>query len=126
MTKNVVVTLCLGKSIDPSPIKMDALTHPLIRKYAEKINADFILIDTKKVGSSHPIHEKFQIYDILNIYARIIYLDTDIVIKNECPNLFDIVPEEKLGVFFAHDVESQEKTNIITSLFNVEKRKGII
>lgn len=75
------------------------LTHPTIKAYADKIGADFICISEKKIAETTPHWEKFQIFDLLVFYNRILFVDTDIIIRDDCPNLFDIVPENKLGVF---------------------------
>jgi lipopolysaccharide biosynthesis glycosyltransferase len=42
--------------------------------------------------------EKFRIFDLLDTYDRILYLDTDVVIKKDCPNIFDVVPVNKIGI----------------------------
>jgi nitroreductase/lipopolysaccharide biosynthesis glycosyltransferase len=89
-----IVTVCIGENSK----RMADLTHPSINTYANKINADFIVINELKC-SSHPTFERFQIYDLLETYDRIIWLDTDILINTKCPDLFDIVPLDKIGAF---------------------------
>jgi lipopolysaccharide biosynthesis glycosyltransferase len=90
--KNAVVTVCIGKEFEA----IAKLTHPTIKAYADKIKADFIVIDSCKTT---PHWEKFSIYDLLNKYDRIIYLDTDLIVREDCPNLFDEVPYNQLGAF---------------------------
>jgi hypothetical protein len=92
---NAVLTISMGESYK----KIAEKTHPSIKAYAEKINAEFICIDQKDISQTTPHWEKFKIYSLLNKYNRIIYLDTDIIIRDDCPNLFDVVPEGELGVF---------------------------
>ena len=75
------------------------ITHPSIKAYAEKIGADFIDIDRRKISTTTPHFEKFQIYFLLNKYDRIAFIDTDIIIRKDCPNLFDIVDPDKIGAF---------------------------
>ena len=36
---------------------------------------------------------------LLDTYDRILYLDTDIIVREDCPNLFDVVPCDQLGMF---------------------------
>lgn len=93
MKKNLVLTLAVGDVYQ----KMANYTHPTIKGYAEKIGADFISIDKTNASSAH--WEKFQIFHLLNKYERIIYLDTDTIVRNDCPNLFEIVPKESIGLF---------------------------
>ena len=92
---NLVLTISVGDAYE----KMSAITHPSIRKYAEKIGADFININEKKISKTTPHWEKFQIFDLLSKYKRILYLDTDLVVREDCPNLFHEVIDGKLGMF---------------------------
>ena len=89
-----VVTLCIGDAN-----QLGKITHPLFKAYADRIEADFIVINTPKLNLNYIHYEKYQIYDLLDDYERIIYLDTDIIINPTCPNLFDIVPEKQFGAF---------------------------
>lgn len=93
MNKNLVLTISVGDLF--SEVKKH--THQTIKKYANKINADFLVISETKY--TDPKWEKTQVYDLLNKYKRIILLDSDLIIREDCPNLFEIVPEDKLGAF---------------------------
>jgi hypothetical protein len=74
-------------------------THPSIKKYAEKIGADFECISEQKLAQTTPHWDKFRISSLLEEYDRILYIDTDLIIREDCPNLFEIVPEDCLGAF---------------------------
>lgn len=87
-----VVTIATGEKYK----RISLITHPSIMQYANKINADFIVLDEE---TSLPHWSKFKIFNILKDYRRILYVDTDIIIRDDCPNLFDVVPIEKLGIF---------------------------
>ena len=93
--KFAVVTIAIGDKYQ----KMGEITHPRIKQYADKINADFIIIDKQKISNTTPHWEKFQLLDFLSQYDRILFLDTDVLIRKNCPNLFDLVPEDKIGMF---------------------------
>jgi ADP-heptose:LPS heptosyltransferase len=93
--KNAVVTIAMGENFQ----SIARMTHPSLRKYAERIRADFVVIDQQKVSQTSPHFEKFQIYDLLNRYERIIYIDTDVIVRDDCPNLFDVVKPEEMGAF---------------------------
>lgn len=93
MKKNLVLTISVGKIYQ----EISLLTHPSLKAYADKIGADFMNID--KSDRSSPHWEKFRIFNLLSQYDRIIYFDTDIIIREDCPNLFDIVPRSQLGIF---------------------------
>jgi len=91
MTKNLVLTISIGEFNE----KLKKFTHPTIKKYANKINADFLEINQSEIGD--PKWEKTQIYNLLNRYKRIIYFDNDLIIREDCPNLFDLVKETEFG-----------------------------
>lgn len=90
--KKAIVTICIGEEF----IGVSKYTHHTIRNYADRIGADFIVIDSCKTT---PHWEKFRINDLLNKYDRIIYLDTDLIVRDDCPDLFNVVPYNQIGAF---------------------------
>ena len=90
---NLILTIAVGDAYQ----RMSALTHPAIKKYAEKIGADFQCITESDCSTPH--WAKFEIYNLLNKYERILYIDTDILVREDTPNLFEIVPQNELGMF---------------------------
>lgn len=90
--KKAVVTLVVGEDYE----KIAKITHPSIKKYAKKIGADFIILNGKYKTRRW---NKFEIYNLFKKYNRIIYTDTDLVIRDDCPDLFEIVPEQNIGLF---------------------------
>lgn len=90
-----VISIAIGENF----VNLSDITWPRFKSYAEKINADFIGITEKKVSITSPHWEKFQIYNYLNDYDRILYLDCDILIRKDADNLFDIVPYDQIGMF---------------------------
>jgi hypothetical protein len=95
MQKNLIVTLNIGNKYN----SIAKLTHPTLKNYADKIGADFIVLDKQQISKTSPQWEKYRIFDLLNKYRRILYFDTDLIIREDCPNLFSIVPEENIGLF---------------------------
>lgn len=97
--KKAVVTICIGDEF----FELAKFTHPTIKSYADRIGAEFIVISECKTT---PHWEKFAINDLLNTFDRIIYLDTDLIVRDDCPDLFDVVPYNQIGAFneakFAH------------------------
>jgi ADP-heptose:LPS heptosyltransferase len=95
MRKTLVLTITFGEKYK----EIASLTHPTLKRYADRIGADFKVI-TEKLISKEFIHfEKFQIYDLLLEYERIIFIDSDIIVRDDAPSLFDIVPYNELGAF---------------------------
>ena len=91
----LVLTLAIGDDYQA----LARITHPTIEAYAKKIGAYFLVITERKISQTTPHWEKGQIYDLLNEYRRILYVDTDILIRDDCPNVFALVPESMLGMF---------------------------
>lgn len=81
-------------------------TLPIIKKYAEKIGADFILLNqpppfmTKEEGREYPHYRILECKSLLDNYERIINLDADILILPSCPNLLEVVPPNCVGSIF--------------------------
>jgi hypothetical protein len=92
---NAVVTCTFGEKYN----SIAKVTHAFLQEYAKRIGADFIVINEKKLSKKFVQYEKFQLRGLFAKYNRIIYIDTDIIVRNDCPSLFDIVPEDKVGIF---------------------------
>lgn len=90
---NLVLTIACGSEYRT----VSRITHPTIRNYAKKIGADFISI--VKSDSSTPHWEKFQMRNLFGKYDRIAYFDTDIIIRKDTPNIFNLVPINSVGMF---------------------------
>lgn len=93
--KNLVMTIAIGDYYNA----LAQITHSTLKKYAEKIDADFLAITENQISNSTPHWEKFLIYDLLKNYERILYLDTDLIVRIDTPNLFEEVPYFELGMF---------------------------
>jgi len=98
--KKALITLAIGDEAN----EMLKIAMPSFEAYAEKIGADLIIINENKLNITHPQLgiplpniEKFQIKEIMDRYDRAIYLDIDIIIHPECPDLFNIVPIDMVG-----------------------------
>lgn len=118
MTRNAIVTISVG----PMWRALGNITINTMIRYAHRIGADFININNIVV---HPIinhdirYEKFQIYDLLGMYDRIMLIDYDAVITKNCPDMFNVVPENKIGIKIG-------KGSINTFKDRIEKQLGKI
>jgi len=92
-------TLVLTISIGDYYNEVAKLTTPSIQAYAKKIGADYLNINEFNPQYITQKWNKFHIHELLNKYKRILYLDIDILVREDTPNLFEIVPENKLGMF---------------------------
>jgi ADP-heptose:LPS heptosyltransferase len=92
--EKLVLTLAVGKNYEI----MSNYTHPSIKSYAQRVDADFVSI-TESVCTS-PHWEKFnKITEYLDEYERILYIDSDVLVREDAPDIFDVVPEKSLGLF---------------------------
>ena len=99
---NAVVVIAIGNYPEWKAAK------PSIVAYCKKYHLPLEVITTTKYGiepfdkfsNSVNLFEKNQIYELFDKYDRILRLDFDLIISPNCPNLFDIVPEDKIGGVF--------------------------
>ena len=92
--RKAVVTLTIGDFYD----KMAKITHANMKAYADKIGADFIVWDNHD-GYQMPHYKKMDLGKLLEEYDRIIYIDTDILVRDDAPDLFELVPQDQIGAF---------------------------
>jgi alpha-N-acetylglucosamine transferase len=97
--KTAVSSFCFGAACRP----MRTLTFPKMVEYADRIGADFVAMNAglgqRYLGN--PYYEKLRVIDVLENYDRLIYIDGDIIVASDCPNLLDIVPADRMGAFIA-------------------------
>ena len=71
--------------------EMYAISERNARRYAEKFQADYYKVteatDWKPAAGKHVTYQKMKVYDLVD-YDRILYLDSDYVVKENAPNLF--------------------------------------
>jgi Glycosyltransferase family 9 (heptosyltransferase) len=91
--KRAIVTIASGEYFQ----QMARLTHPTIRAYADRVGADF-LVWTDTSAYKYPEYKKMEIGALLNTYDRVLYLDTDVIIRPDAPDIFNVVPEDSLGI----------------------------
>lgn len=91
--KKAIVTITIGDFYT----KLSKLTHPLIKQYADKVGAEFVVISESK--HKYPHYAKCDLMQMFDNYDRILYIDTDIIIRPDSPNLFDLVSNEQFAIF---------------------------
>ncbi|MHA1253038.1 MAG: hypothetical protein ACTSRP_23830 [Candidatus Helarchaeota archaeon] len=106
--------LLVSTRADKNIKELTDITHPLFRKYAKKWNADFLVLDEKYDAIDCPglgrIHYRiFALKNLLEKYERILNLDSDMLINKNCPNPFEIVPYDKIGVVFEDKGSGKEE-----------------
>lgn len=74
------------------------LTVPLMKSYAQRIGADFIYQE-KERKSKYPLYGKYEVFNLLNEYDRVLFLDVDIIVRPDSPDIFSIVPQGNFAAF---------------------------
>lgn len=91
-----IMTIVSGKKYQ----KVWSLTEPFFNAYADKIGADLLVLKELPDDIPSPHWAKFSIYELLKKqYNRIAFIDVDIIIRPDSPNIFDVVPEDQFGIF---------------------------
>ena len=73
------------------------------KSWASKNNCEVVVLD-KPFGSIEPHWYKVYPFALLENseidYNRVLVVDNDTIVHPNCPNFFEVVPEEKIGVVF--------------------------
>lgn len=93
--RTAIVTVAIGDEC----WRTARLTQPTVRAFASRIGAEYICLEKRQVAKTHPAWERFRMYDLLDTYERILYLDSDALVRSDCPNLFELVPDTAFGAF---------------------------
>lgn len=83
--------------------EMTDITLPVMRKYAEKCGSDFIILSDDPpflTDDNKPHYRILEIEKLFDKYDRILNLDADMLITSQCPNIFDLVPEDMIGSIY--------------------------
>ncbi len=113
--KNAIVTI----QIDSNKINTDySKCLETINKYADNINCDFICKHSRdNINYSPHIEKIYLINQMLNVYDRILYLDSDIIIKKNSPNVFDIYNDfNKMYMFNEVEIGKRDCTFAMQSI----------
>ena len=116
--KNLITTRCDNRIKDLSDI-----SHPIIKRYAAQCSADFMIMDHEPPsdsGDNRPHYRILKHYELHETYDRILHLDTDTLLSPHCPNLFDIVPYDKIGTIY-EDKGSRRSARLNTILGALRK-----
>jgi len=94
---------------------MTNITHPIIRSFASKWGAKFVVLDNLPDWMNHKDDRLFcqhyrimNLYHMFKLYNMILCIDSDVIITPECPNPFDIIPADHIGTVY-EDIGSRKK-----------------
>jgi hypothetical protein len=78
-----------------------AISLPSIKAYATRIGAELQIPNVSDSLSNAAM--KFQAIEQMRHFDRVIWFDCDLIVRPGCPNLFEIVPREYIGVCVEYD-----------------------
>tara|TARA_R110001606_G_C15389005_1_gene651282 strand:+ start:2950 stop:3645 length:696 start_codon:yes stop_codon:yes gene_type:complete len=111
--KNLIITRA-----DSNIKEITDITIPLMEEYAKNCNADFKIISEQPpflTGDNKPHYRILKVRDYLEEYNRVLCLDADMIINKNTPNLFELVPEDKIGSIFEDKGSRQQNRRQIIS-----------
>jgi hypothetical protein len=88
----LVITIAVGEKYS----RILDLARPLMEAYAKKCNADFVAL-TNQTQRWWGL-EKFRVKAFQQHYDRVMFVDADVLIKPETPDLFKIVDPQRIGM----------------------------
>lgn len=119
-TRNAIAVININRD------KLFKICEKTLEEYCKNYKIALEIITEKKFDINgidttynYLTFEKNQIYDLFNKYDRILRLDADILITSHCPNLFEIVPIDKIGIVF-EDIgpKRKERRKVIKEIQN--------
>jgi hypothetical protein len=93
-----MVTRCDDKITDLTDI-----THCILMDYAEQWGCDFVTLETREewmIDYELAHYRILRVKELLQVYERVLVIDSDIVIMPGCPNPFEEVPVDKIGTIY--------------------------
>ena len=92
--------VCSGKAVITLNLYGDGMPENVRdsqRAAAERWGAEYVEITRPLFGWHDPFLEKLHLDRHAAAYDRVVYLDRDVIVRADCPNLFDRVPENHFG-----------------------------
>lgn len=93
MSNKALCVMCVGGG---KYLQQYNLVKPMMEQYASKCDADLVLIDEliDKTKKRDIFSQKLLIPDYLRQYDIVTFLDLDIIITPNCPDIFKEIPED--------------------------------
>lgn len=95
--EKALVTICEGREMS----EVFELSSVFMKRHAERFGMDFVIL-SGNYRDWGPVWQKLQIYNLLDWYNFIVYLDADCLISPECPDISNLVPEGYFGAVDEH------------------------
>ena len=97
--KNLIVQIYVdtkkyeNPNLLPSFDNLSETSFTLARQYAKKTNSSYLLLTDAYINHIHPTYERFRLFEDpywTDNYDNVLYIDSDVFIFNDAPNIFDL------------------------------------
>ena len=89
-----------------SAMELLDITRAGVKKYAEKCGADYIELSGDQ-NPDWPMSNKYRLNRVAKAYDKTLYLDCDIVVKDDAPNIFELTPDDKISAYDEYEIFKQ-------------------
>jgi hypothetical protein len=121
--RRIVYTVAIGE------LDYFQLTLPTIRAYAERIGAAFVLADKATVFPDNPYFPHFEKFGLgrplWGDFDWVCFIDADCLVRNDCPDLFGVVPEHALGMLNELEYCTSHNEEFAAKLVRCQKFYGL-
>lgn len=111
--KPIFVTMAIGSKGQ----ELYQISKPSFDRYCQRFEIPLHLIDTNKIGSASGYHDKLQIRELLLDGYHVLYVDADIIIHPEAPNIFELTPAHRIALYdqkwFIHSFNDNRVRQVI-------------
>ena len=100
--KNLIVQIYVdtkkyeNPNLLPSFDNLSETSFTLARQYAKKTNSSYLLLTDAYINHIHPTYERFRLFEEprwTDEYDHVLYLDSDVFIYQDSPNIFEMYAE---------------------------------
>lgn len=116
--KKAIVSAAFGNRY----LKMASVTYPTMASYAKSVGAEFIPLKERRYPQVAGQWEKLQLRDALDQYDRVIWFDSDVIVRPGAQDLFEMVGEETFGAWDEGPSQSWDYAEFIDQW---SKRTGV-
>ena len=101
--KNLIVQIYVdtkkyeNPNLLPSFDELSTTSFKLANHYANKIGSNYLLLTDSYINYIHPTYERFRLFEEskwTDEYDQVLYLDSDVLIYQDSPNIFEIYINE--------------------------------
>lgn len=107
---NLIIAVASGEDYK----KEAQITVPLMKDYANRVDAELIVLDGNDYPE-YPMLNKWRIHPYIKRWKRTLYLDLDVIISPNAPNIFDS-PASQVALYDEYDDVLHNELNWIDRL----------